>query len=109
MGIQLKPILYKCDFLGITPQLKILNENSYKSIQFLLTNINSYDYVHVYYSRTAGADNLERSVNVKKVLNRFRVREGVCSIHITGNENTLDLPVEELSEDFFIPATAKQH
>ena len=83
------------------------NENSYKSIQFLLTNINSYDYVHVYYSRTAGADNLERSVNVKKVLNRFRVREGVCSIHITGNENTLDLPVEELSEDFFIPATAK--
>ena len=32
MGIQLKPILYKCDFLGITPQLKILNENSYKSI-----------------------------------------------------------------------------
>jgi len=32
MGIKLKPIIYKCDFLGLTPQLNILNETSYKSI-----------------------------------------------------------------------------
>lgn len=83
------------------------NENSYKSIQFILSNIIGYDYVHVYYSRTAGADNLERSVEVKKILNRFRVRQGICSIHIAGNENTETLPVEELSEDFFIPSSAK--
>ena len=32
MGIKIKPILYKFDFIGFTPQLKILNESRYKSI-----------------------------------------------------------------------------
>jgi len=97
-------------FIGYDPQSirgGQYNENSYKSVQFVLSNIAGYDYVHVYYSRTAGADNLERSVEIKKVLNRFRVRQGTCSIHISGNENTETLPVETLSEDFFIPSSAK--
>ena len=32
MGFKFKPTLLKCDFIGLTPQLRILNENSYKSI-----------------------------------------------------------------------------
>ena len=32
MGIKLKPILFKFDFIGLTPQIRILNESSYKSI-----------------------------------------------------------------------------
>ena len=32
MGIKLKPILFKFDFIGLTPQIRILNENSYKSM-----------------------------------------------------------------------------
>ena len=32
MGFKFKPTLLKCDFIGLTPQLHILNEKSYKSI-----------------------------------------------------------------------------
>ena len=32
MGFKFKPTLLKCDFIGLTPQLRILNENGYKSI-----------------------------------------------------------------------------
>jgi hypothetical protein len=39
------------------------NEDSGKSVQFILTNVDSgYDYLKVYYTRTVGADNNERSV-----------------------------------------------
>ena len=32
MGIKFKQILLKIDFIGLTPQLHILNDNKYKSI-----------------------------------------------------------------------------
>ena len=32
MVIKIKPIIYKCDFIGLTPQLRILDETRYKSI-----------------------------------------------------------------------------
>ena len=84
------------------------NENSGKSIQFIITNLDSgYDYVSVYYSRTSGADNLQRSVQAVKILNRYRIRQNVCSIHITGNELSEIIPVETLSQDFFLASAAK--
>lgn len=84
------------------------NENSGKAIQFILTNVDSgYDYVSVYYSRTSSADNLQRSVQAVKVLNRFRIRQNVCNIHITGNETSEIIPVETLSQDFFLASAAK--
>lgn len=84
------------------------NENSGKSIQFIITNLDSgYDYVSVYYSRTSGADNLQRSVQAVKILNRYRIRQNVCSIHITGNELSEIIPVEDLSQDFFLASAAK--
>lgn len=84
------------------------NENSGKAVQFILTNVDSgYDYVTVYYSRATAADNLQRSVCAVKILNRFRVRQGVCNIHITGNENAEAIPVETLSQNFFLASAAK--
>ena len=32
MVIKIKPIIYKCDFIGLTPQLRILDETRYKSL-----------------------------------------------------------------------------
>ena len=32
MVIKIKPVIYKCDFIGLTPQLRILDETRYKSI-----------------------------------------------------------------------------
>lgn len=84
------------------------NENSGKAVQFILTNVDSgYDYVSVYYSRATGADNLQRTVQAVKILNRFRIRQNVCNIHITGNENVEQIPVEALSQNFFLASAAK--
>jgi hypothetical protein len=84
------------------------NENSGKLVQFLLSGIDSgYDYVTVYYSRATGADNNQRTVTATKVLNRFRVRQGTCNVTITGNEESTAIPTTDLSQDFFLPSSAK--
>ena len=84
------------------------NEDSGKSVQFILTNLDSgYDYVKVYYSRTLGADNVQRSVQAVKIYNKYRIRQNVCTIHITGNEKSELIPVEALSQDFFMASSAK--
>ena len=84
------------------------NENSGKAIQFILTNLDSgYDYVSVYYSRTSGADNLQRTVEAVKILNRYRIRQNICNIHVNGNEQSELIPVASLSQDFFLASAAK--
>ena len=46
MGFKFKPTLLKCDFIGLIPQLRILNENSYKSP----TSVNQLKYmIDIYY------------------------------------------------------------
>ena len=85
-----------------------MNENSGKMVQFHLSNIDSgYDYVTVYYSRATSADNYQRTVTATKVLNRFRVRQSVCNVHITGTEEAELIPVSSLSQDFFLASAAK--
>lgn len=85
-----------------------MNENSGKMVQFHLTNIDSgYDYVTVYYSRATSADNYSRTVEATRVLNRFRVRQTICNVHITGTEQSELIPVAELSQDFFLSSAAK--
>ena len=85
-----------------------MNENSGKMVQFHLSNIDSgYDYVTVYYSRATSADNYQRTVTATKVLNRFRVRQSVCNVHITGTEESELIPVSSLSQDFFLASAAK--
>ena len=39
MGVKIKSIIYNCDFIGLTPQLRILNETRYKSIFSSLLSI----------------------------------------------------------------------
>ena len=85
-----------------------MRENSGKMVQFSLTNIDSgYDYVTVYYSRATSADNYSRTVEATRVLNRFRVRQSICNVHITGNEEAELIPVTELSQDFFLASASK--
>lgn len=77
------------------------NENSGKLVQFLLYNIDSgYDYVTVYYSRKTG-----ETTEIKKINQRYRVRQSVCNIHITGNETTIN--INDLNDSFFLASKAK--
>lgn len=84
------------------------NENSGKMVQFQLSNLDSgYDYVKVYYSRTTGVDNATRTTTAARVNNRFRIKNNYCLVSITGNESVDDIPVSELSQDFFLASSAK--
>jgi hypothetical protein len=71
-------------------------------------NIDSgYDYVNVYFTRTTGVDNGQRTVTATRIENRFRVRQNRCSIHVTGNEKFTKIPVSEISQDFFLASKAR--
>lgn len=84
------------------------DEDSGKSVQFILTNVDSgYDYIKVYYSRTTGADNNQRTTQAVRIFNRYRIRQNACTINITGNEKMELIPVEELSQNFFMASSAK--
>ena len=84
------------------------DENSGKLVQFTLTNIDSgYDYVTVCYSRATGVDNGQRNTIAKRIDQKFRVRQSICNIHITGNENQTEIPISELSQNFFLASKAK--
>lgn len=84
------------------------DENSGKLVQFRLSNIDSgYDYVTVYYTRTTSVDNRPRTTTATQIINKFRVRQNICSIHITGNEETQQIPVANLNQDFFLASSAK--
>ena len=84
------------------------DENSGKLIQFKLTNIDSgYDYVTVYYTRATGVDNKPRTVVATKILNKYRIKSGICPINITGHEQYQHITIDDINQNFFIATKAK--
>lgn len=75
------------------------NEDSHKSIQFLLTNVDSaYQYVNVYYTRTT-SDILENpTTTAVKIQQQFLVNNFLkCNIVITGYEDTEEVSISDIN------------
>lgn len=75
------------------------NEDSHKSIQFLLTNVDSaYQYVNVYYTRTT-SDILENpTTTAVKIQQQFLVNNFLkCNIVITGYEDTQEVTISDIN------------
>lgn len=75
------------------------NEDSHKSVQFLLTNVDSaYQYVNVYYTRTT-SDILENpTTTAVKIQQQFLVNNFLkCNIVITGYESTEEVPISDIN------------
>ena len=80
------------------------NENSFKSIRFILSNIDSaYQYVNVYYTRSTSDINENQTVSAFKINQKFLVSNSlICPIYITGNEDTSEISVDEINVKYQI-------
>ncbi len=92
-------------FMGNTPQsvnTGIRDENSIKGISFKLSNIDiSYSYVKIYYTRYSADIDANLVVSAKQIDKNFIINNsGICNILILGDENEIDVTLEEINSSF---------
>ena len=80
------------------------DEDSHKSVQFLLTNVDSaYQYVVVYYTRATSDINQNSVVVSKKIEQKFLVNNFLkCNIIITGYEDEIEVSSSEINPQYQI-------
>lgn len=85
------------------------NQNSYKTVQFYLSNLDdSYDYVTVYYSRYLSEDGLNSITEYKKINTRFAINNAsTCTVLITGNEEDTTITAADINLHYNIVDAAK--
>lgn len=84
------------------------NENSFKSVNFILSNIDSsYDHVTVYYTRnSAGIDGGDITLGYK-VYEKYPIYNQIAKVNITGFEKTVDISIDELNTQYNLVSNAK--
>lgn len=78
------------------------NENSFKYIQFKLSNIDAgYSYVNVYYTKATSAINQNMVTQAFKINNKYLINyfENSCKILINGWEEVTEIPMSEINLD----------
>lgn len=85
------------------------NENSFKSVNFQITNIDTaYNYLYVYYTRSTAELNENYITEYIKIDKKFIVNNlGICNLHITGNENTAVVSNYEINLNYETVDAAK--
>lgn len=95
-----------CDPFSIEGGMR--NQNSHKSILLTISNIDtSYDYIKIYYTRSTSDVDQIRHTMACRVDKKFAVRNGVCSVLITGNEDKTDIPISDINVQYFMVDKAK--
>ena len=92
-------------FIGGSPMSSntgIRDENSIKSVRFILSNIDiGYSFVKVYYTRYSADIDGNFVVSAKKIDKNFLVNNsGTCTILITGDENETEVTLEEINDSY---------
>ena len=84
------------------------NENSFKQVEFTLTNLDSaYNYVTVYYTRTTSSADLSPLTEIYKINKLYNITEKTATIIISGFETTLLSSTDELNSQFIIVDAVK--
>ena len=80
------------------------DENSYKSIRFILSNVDSaYQYVNVYYTRSTSDIDQNAVVTAHKINQKFLVNNSlICQIYITGSEDSSEITLDEINTKYQI-------
>ena len=80
------------------------NQNSFKSIQLMVSNIDTaYSYVYVYYSRYAAVDQEQFNTEYAKIDKKFVVNNsGVSNILITGQEEIIPISAADINLSYNI-------
>lgn len=80
----------------------ISNENAFKAISFQLNNIDySYNYITVYYTRNTGDSYQTRNTKAYKINDKYIVKHQICTINVTGLEDSTEIPISEINNQFF--------
>ena len=86
----------------------ISDENAFKAVSFQLDNIDySYNYITVYYTRNTGDSYQTRSTKAYKINDKYIVKHQICTINITGLEDSTEIPISEINNQFFQANRAK--
>lgn len=80
------------------------DENSYKSIRFILSNVDpAYQYVNVYYTRSTSDIDQNAVVTAYKINQKFLVNNSlICQIYITGSEDSSEVTLDEINTKYQI-------
>ena len=80
------------------------DEDSDKSVKFLITNIDpSYQYINIYYTRSTSDLDQNAVVSAYKIDQKFSVNNSLeCYIHITGNEPKTEITVDDINPIYLI-------
>ena len=80
------------------------DENSYKSVKFLISDIDpAYQYINVYYTRSSSDINENAVVQAYKIDQKFLVNNSLmCQVFITGNEQKTAITVDEINPQYQI-------
>lgn len=80
------------------------DENSYKSVKFLISDIDpAYQYINVYYTRSSSDINENAVVQAYKIDQKFLVNNSLmCQVFITGNEQKTKITVDEINPQYQI-------
>ena len=80
------------------------DEDSDKSVKFLITNIDpSYQYINIYYTRSTSDLDQNAVVSAYKIDQKFPVNNSLeCYIHITGNEPKTEITVDDINPIYLI-------
>ena len=86
----------------------ISDENAFKAVSFQLNNIDySYNYITVYYTRNTGDSYQTRSTKAYKINDKYIVKHQICTINVTGLEDSTEIPISEINNQFFQASKAK--
>ena len=86
----------------------ISDENAFKAVSFQLNNIDySYNYITVYYTRNTGDSYQTRSTKAYKINDKYIVKHQICTINVTGLEDSTEIPISEINNQFFQVNKAK--
>lgn len=80
------------------------DEDSDKSVKFLITNIDpSYQYINIYYTRSTSDLDQNAVVSAYKIDQKFPVNNSLeCYIHITGNEPKTEITIDDINPIYLI-------
>lgn len=87
----------------------ISEENSVKSVRFFISNIDaSYNYVHVYYSRSSAQPDQAALTHYCRIDKKFVVNNAQqCNILITGFETTTDVAASDINLQYNMVSAAR--
>ena len=86
----------------------ILNENTYKSVNFVLSNTDSnYEYLNVYYSRSTSNEEGVEQITVFKISKKYTLKKVRTFITVNGFETTETLTVDDLNISYEIADAVK--